>query len=393
MKNLVNYLSWILAALLLIRAGFVGASPAEWHLAWYNSLHAPWSEEFILPTKLPTLVAGDTLTQSVNIGLSGQSFKLRLSNFYGESELRIASVSVSTEGSDLPLFTFKNVAIPAGEKYTSPAVDVPLDRFSSLTVSMTFEKLPSVYTFHWDPRSWSKIERDSDLTKVDVRLFWEAVLVKHADPVTTIVAVGDSITDGNMSSYGQAHRWPDFLNRRLRDDSVVLNAGISGNRLLTSGMGRAVTDRINDIIVLPGVDYVILMIGTNDIAWPKSSFKPRAQLVKVDDLKEGLTTVIKYLKEAGIEVIVSTIPPFEGALTNSAIKNYSGPKKENLRVAFNRFIRRLEGVRIFDADEVLRDPNKAKALNAQFDSGDHLHPSDKGYEALGKAFNMNWFEN
>lgn len=391
MKSLLKHTALLLFAVTLSLCEVSYANESKWYIGWYNSLHASWESDFILPTKLPQLNSGDVITQTAVTRLSGESIKLNLSNKYGEKPLRLSSIFVSSDNPNEAPIDIGPVIVPAGEKVTTKEIALNVERNSKITISFELGQFPKNKTFHWDPREWTIIETRNGIKKVDVRLFLESVKVKRNERPLTIVAVGDSITDGNMSSMGENTRWTDFLNRRFKDGQVILNAGISGNRLLSDGMGRAVVDRIDDIIKLSGVDFVVLMIGTNDIGWPQSSFKPNSPLVDLEKLKQGLIQVVDRLKNEGIDVVVSTLPPFKGALENSIIKNYYSPKKQQLRDGYNSFIRQLDGVKVVDVDLALRDTTDPEIFKEEFDSGDHLHPNDDGYQQIARQFDVSWF--
>lgn len=203
----------------------------------------------------------------------------------------------------------------------------------------------------------------------------------------TVVAIGDSITDGNTSTPDANHRWPDFLAARLRTEPGaprygVLNQGISGNRLLTDGSrwavssGPSVLSRLErDVLSRAGVRTVIVEIGLNDL------FKSPRQL-DPEKLADGMREIERRARARGIQVIGSTLTPFGGH------RGYRA-ELDSVRQALNAKIRAGEVYeRYVDFDKALRDPGNPLRLRPAYDSGDHLHPSDAGYRAMAEAVDL-----
>jgi len=196
-----------------------------------------------------------------------------------------------------------------------------------------------------------------------------------------VVAFGDSITDGYQSTYDLNARWPNILADRLlalpaRDQLGVLNAAISGNRILLdggNGFGPAAISRFQrDVLDQPAVRTVIILEGINDIQQTPHQLDAQAIIA-------GLRQLIGMAHARGVRVIGGTLTPFEGWSTY-------GPQEEQTREAVNQWIRTsrsYDGVVDFDA--VVRDPADPHRILPAFDSGDHLHPTDAGYRAMGAA--------
>jgi len=204
----------------------------------------------------------------------------------------------------------------------------------------------------------------------------------------TVVALGDSITDGNGSTPDQDRRWPDYLARLAAARGIgVANAGISGARVLADGMGERAAARFEqDVLAQPGVRSVIIALGINDIGWPGSAFAPHDTAMAADTLIAGYRKLIQRARANKVRVIGATMAPFENALQGTPLSDHYSPAKDAVRRQVNDWIR---GSGAFDAvvdfDAVLRDPAHPSRLSPAFDSGDHLHPGDAGYEAMAKA--------
>jgi lysophospholipase L1-like esterase len=208
----------------------------------------------------------------------------------------------------------------------------------------------------------------------------------------TIVALGDSITDGG------SRRWPALLAARLRTsggDFAVSNQGISGNRLLRDGapgrpqFGASGLARLErDVLSQAGVRHVIVYLGINDIGHPGSSGMDAGPPVTADELIAGLRQVIERGHELGLRVYGATLAPFEGTV----FPGYYAAEKEETRQALNAWIRSagdFDG--IVDFDEALQDPAHPLRLRPELDSGDHLHPNDAGEKAMSEAFDLGLF--
>jgi lysophospholipase L1-like esterase len=214
--------------------------------------------------------------------------------------------------------------------------------------------------------------------------------VQNHDLGGSIVAFGDSITDGAHSTPDTNGRWPDVLARRLHDDKrtaglAVLNEGIGGNRVLHDTTGPSALERFDrDVIAQAGVKYVIVMESINDIGHATDPEKPY-DVVSADDLIAGLTQLAERAHIHGIKVIGATLTPFVGA-------KYQSAAGETMRTAVNTWIRTsplFDGV--IDFDEITRDPANPAMFLPAYDSGDHLHPGDAGYKAMGEAIDLKLF--
>jgi lysophospholipase L1-like esterase len=210
----------------------------------------------------------------------------------------------------------------------------------------------------------------------------EVVAEKGARAVVTF---GDSITDGARSTVDKNARWPDELARRLAAKGTqvaVINAGISGNRVLGDGAGYSALARFDkDVLMQTGVTHVIVLEGINDIGIARANASPSA-----DDLIAGHRQLIARARARGLKIYGATLTPFDGAA-------YYTPEGEAKRQALNNWIRtsgEYDGV--IDFDKLTRDPAAPSKFSAAADSGDHLHPGDTGYKAMGTAVDLGLFK-
>ena len=233
-------------------------------------------------------------------------------------------------------------------------------------------------------------------TTAQTWVFLTGIDVAVAGQTGVVVALGDSITDGAISTPDTNQRWPDLLAERLAADTdqpamAVLNAGIGGNRLLNNpaeGFEFAGPNALarfdRDVLAQPGVTHLIVFEGINDIGMPALSGDP-AESVSADQLIAGLRQLAERSHEHGIVVFGATITPFEGAM-------YFSDEGESTRQAVNDWIRSGGAFdAVLDFDAVVRDPQQPTSIQSEFDPGDHLHLNDAGFRALAESIDLALF--
>jgi lysophospholipase L1-like esterase len=206
----------------------------------------------------------------------------------------------------------------------------------------------------------------------------------------TLVALGDSITDGYATTRDADRAWPTLLAKRLRENKAtqhvaVINQGISGNQVLRDGAGLSALARFDrDVLSRPGVKWVILLEGINDINIRGRVDGPNA--LTSDELIWGYRQIIARAHAHGIKVMGATIMPEEGVPTASE-------RGEQIRQTVNRWIRAKANFdAVVDFDAVVRDPQRPARLKQEFDPGDHIHPNDAGNQAMANAFDLTLFD-
>jgi lysophospholipase L1-like esterase len=381
------------------------ATTGVWVPSWTASPQPTWSSDFVLPLGLPATLRDQTVRQVVRASVGGSRVRIVLSNEYGTQALQLgaASIALASEGSGKAL-TFggqQSVTVPASAVVMSDPVEMPVAPLSRLSVSLYFPQTTPLTTIHWDGLQPAQIAAGNAVNAsalkadavVNSRLFLSAVLIDAAPGARTVVAFGDSITDGAASTPGADQRWPDFLARRLAGQNVaVLNAGISGGRVLKNHMGVNALARFDrDVLSQPGITSVVLLMGINDISWPGSTFGPNEPATQADALIAGYRQLIARAKSRGVRIVGTTLTPFEGALTmpGSPIANYHSPAKDALRQRINDWIRDSgEFDAVLDFDAVVRDPQNPLRILPAYDSGDHLHLGDAGNKAVAEAIDL-----
>lgn len=394
----------------------MAASPA-WVATWQASPQPVWGSDFLFPTHVPPVLHDQTVRQVVRVSLGGQRLRIVLSNAYGNKPITIGKATIAKPARDgevvagsLRTVTFggREVAsILPGASLISDPVALPISARAQVAVSIYLPKATPMRTFHWDGRQTGWIVSGDQtsavaLTKADgiiqrttARPLLTGIQVETEQAARAVVVIGDSITDGAAASLDKDSRWPDFLAARLAPHGVaVVNAGISGARLLSDGMGANALARLDrDVLAQPRVCSVIVLLGINDIAWPGTAFARDAQRPTLDTLTAGYRQLIEQAHTRGVRVIGATLTPFEGALPGTPLQNYYRPDKEALRQRVNDWIRDSGAFdAVIDFDAVLRDPRHPIRITAPYDSGDRLHPGDEGNRAMAEAVDIEALE-
>lgn len=381
----------------------------SWLASWTASPQAVWGSDFLFPSNVPAVLQAQTVRQVARISVGGPRVRIVLSNAYGKVPLRIgaATVALAASGSaidaaSLRTLTFAgqpSATMAPGAPLVSDPVTLSVPDLARLTVSVHLPQASPVSTFHWDGRetAWIAPQDQTRAIRIDdapgvqtttARLLLSAIEVEAAPGAQAVAILGDSITDGASASLGMDARWPDFLARRLAPQGVaVINAGISGGRLLSDGMGENAQARFGrDVLAQPGVRTAVILLGINDISWPGTAFAPRAQRPTLEELTNGYAQLVAQARGRGVRVVGATLTPFAGALPGTPLSDYYQKEKDALRQQLNAWIR-ASGTfdAVLDFDAWARDPAHPQRLLPAYDSGDHLHPGDSGNRALAEG--------
>ncbi|MET9827711.1 SGNH/GDSL hydrolase family protein [Streptomyces sp. NPDC006385] len=343
-------------------------------------------------------VAGRGYRLVVHTSVGGTDLRVRLSNAFGDRPMTFDSVyaGIQKQGAELRpgsnrRLTFdgeRTVTVPAGRTVWSDPLPGKLPAATNLVVSLHSPDAGGPASGHWMAMQTSYATQ-GDHTAEESGAAWtiptgswfhlDAVSVRAPAGTGAVVALGDSITDGWQSTTDQNRRWPDHLARRLhRADTAVkgvANEGMAGNKVLTDLPGQSALNRLErDVLSLPGVRTVFLFQGVNDI-------KARTG-VTAEDLIDGYREIIHRSHAAGKCVVGATVGPFKGW-------HEWDPAAEAVRQEVNAFIRTSgEFDAVTDFDRILRSPSDPERILPAFDGGDHLHPNDKGMQALADAVDL-----
>jgi len=357
-------------------------------------------------------LANQTLRQFVRLSVGGSRVRVRLSNETGAQPLVIGAAHLAVAGHekgsiDRPtdhVLTFAGnpgVTISPGSLVLSDPVDLEVQPLTKLAISIyvTRDTGSSVMHLLGEETGYLSASGDetgdtaiADATTVTERYFLTRVEVSSANNAGTIVALGDSITDGRGSTPDADRRWPDRLAERLSEQGLhlgVVNAGIAGNRILHDlpemVCGPSALSRFDrDVLSVPGARFLIIFEGFNDITHPTANDLPE-QTVTIEQVIGGLKQLIARARGYRLKIIGATELPCEGTL------GYS-PEIEAKRSALNQWIRTGNAFdAVIDFEAAVRDPDHPTRVRPDYDSGDHDHLNDAGYRVMAEAIDLKLF--
>lgn len=370
---------------------------------------APAARPLIFPPPPP--LDNQTVRMIVRSSIGGRRIRVQLSNAFGSGAVHIGAAHIALRdkdsaivaGSDRSL-TFSGDAsaiIPAGADVLSDPVDLVVAPLTDLAISIYIPGHVDDPTDHLTGLHTTYVSGPGDFTAAPsienpARTAESWYLLSGVDvlaPADTsvIVAFGDSITDGATSTPNTDRSWPSQLAQRLAANKAtekfaIVNEGISGNRLMDGGMGIAALARFDrDVLGVPGVKYVIVMLGINDIGLGSLPGMPPDQQVTAQELIDAHKQLIARAHIRGIRAIGATLTPFSGA-------TYYSEQGEATREAVNDWIRTSHAYdAVIDFDAVVRDPADPKRIVHSFNITDHLHPNDAGYKAMADSIDFSIF--
>ncbi len=392
--------------------------PDHWVGTWAT---APFAE----PNSANLFAADTTLRQIVHVSLGGPLVRIEFTNEFGAQPLSISATHIALAAAartDLQLssanaLTFggsPSITIPPGATALSDPAALTLPDFADLAITLFLPAqslstlsthqlaLQTSYSIPGNRVSAASLNNPIPLTphvdsptSISEWYFLKAVDVRMPADTGAVIAFGDSITDGYRSAPNTNQRWPDLLAHRLHNDKklrtlAVLNEGIGGNRLLHDNTGPSALARFDrDVLSRPGVRFLILLEGINDIGRATGPSANPADPVATADLTQALEQALAQLSERahthGIKVLCATLTPFTGA-------GYATPAGETIRQSVNQWIRTTIAFDGFiDFDKATQDKSNPAVLSSTTDSGDHLHPSDAGYKQMADSIDLKLF--
>lgn len=340
-------------------------------------------------------VNDQTVRDIIRTNIGGSGLRVQLSNVFGSQAVTFGQVTVGVvqSGADVVPGTNRQVTFSGSPSVTlQPGVEVLSDPLpgnvaaqQDLAVSIYAQGAVGTVTGHNLATQTSYLstagnhageDASTAFTTTIQNWYWlEGVQLTEPKIVKSVVALGDSITDGFRSTPSTNRRWPDDLARRLLAKPLaqqmgVLNEGISGNRILADGAGPSTLSRLDrDVLAQPGAETVIFLEGINDLSRGATA----------DQVIAGDRQVIARVHAAGKCILGGTLTPFG---------NSSDTEKAAVRTV-NDFIRNsgeFDGVVDFNA--AIRDPADPDRMLPVYDSGDSLHPNDAGYQAMANAIDL-----
>ena len=352
----------------------------------------------------PPSIADATVRQILRLSAGGDRLRLALDNHDSATALAIdhfAVALVDSKGAVVP-GSSRNVSfggrpgvtIPAHAPMLSDWLRMPVKPLTRIAVSFHVAPGQALGAFHSFGAAKTQLAPGDQVEKpelaeaatVERRFVIAGVDVAGVDaagkaPLRTIVTFGDSITDGVRASVDSDMRWPDQFAARLQKAGLgagVANVGISGNKMLADGAGQGALARFDrDVLAIPSASHVIVLEGVNDIgsAWRDK----KSESFDTEALINAYRQMVIRAHDGGVKIILATILPFKGA-------GYWSEWGEAQRQKVNTWIREQKlSDGVADLDAAIRDKADPLVMNPAYDSGDHLHPNDKGFTAMADA--------
>lgn len=305
----------------------------------------------------------------VHTSIGGDAARVTFSNLFGTHPLLIDGVTVNTHPA-----TFRglpSVTVAAGRQVVSDPVVLPVAADADLAVTLRTPTARGPVTLHPNAHQTSYVQDARGTWRTQEWRYLTAVDVRNPKAAGTVVVIGDSLTAGTGSGLDVNGRWPDILADRVGGMYGVVNKGIAGNRILRDGYGPRALDRFErDVLGTAGVKTVVIALGINDVQKFPQETDPRR-------ITDGLRSLTERAHARGLRVVGATLMPFQGFPTWD-------PARNAVREQVNTVIR-AGGIfdSVLDFDEAARDPFHPNRLLPAYDSGDHLHLNDSGYQRLG----------
>ncbi len=389
-----------------------GNTSGNWIVSWGASQQIPEPQNALPAEDLRDA----TLRQIVHLSAGGATLRVHLSNAFGTDALHFTSVHIAKPispasaaidpATDKPLtFAGKaDVLVPPGAEFVSDPIDYSVAPLSDLAVSFHLDAAPARQTGHPGSRSTTYYVHGDSVATANLPdakriehwyLFANVDALSPAQDAATVVALGDSITDGHGATTNGNDRWPDVLARRLQADAAthsvgVSNQGIGGNHLLTDGLGPNALARFDrDVLAQAGVKWLIVFEGVNDLGGLtiKNEAPEAEHAALVARILSAYQQIIARAHAHGIRVYGATITPYEG-------NDYYHPDTRNEadRQAVNAWIRAAGHFdAVIDFDAAIHDPQHPERILPAYDCGDHLHPGPAGYKAMGESVPLSLF--
>ena len=387
------------------------AASEVWIASWGASQQIPEPQNALPPDDLRDA----TVRQIFHLSTGGPRVRVHFSNAFGTEALHLSSVHIARPVSNASstvdattdrVLTFagdSDVTIPPGAEFVSDPIAYPVSALSDLAVTFHLDAPPERETGHPGSRATTYYVHGDfvgaaslpDAKHVDHWYQVTEIDVLAGPGAATVVALGDSITDGHGATTNGNDRWTDVLAETLQSSTRtrkigVSNQGIGGNHLLIDGLGPNVLARFDrDVLAPAGVRWVIVFEGVNDLGGlaRNGEVSPAEHAALVERVLAAYRQIVARAHEHGIRVFGATITPYVGSGYY-----HPGPLSEADRQAVNRWIRTPGNFdAVIDFDKVVADPQQPERLLPAFDCGDHLHPSPAGYKAMGEAIPLGLF--
>jgi lysophospholipase L1-like esterase len=358
---------------------------------------------------VPTELENQTVRMIVRSSVPGERLRLQFANAQGLAPVQFGAVHVALHSSGSAIeagsdrvVTFgglSSVTLHPGSLVVSDPVDLPVPALTELAVSVYAPQASDARATHALGLNTTYIVDGNAVdaaalpaAQTNRSYFWlTGIEVAATEQAATIVAFGDSITDGYSTTADQHREWPALLAERLQSNGStahlgVVNMGISGNRVLRTVAGISALARFDrDVLARGNVSWMILLEGINDITFSALPGAPAEQRATAEEIIGGLSQLVDRAHAHGIKVMGATLTPMGGLWLFNA-------ETEAMRQQVNDWIRNSGKFdALVDFDAATRDSARAAYLRAAYDSGDHIHPNDEGNVAMAEVIDLTVF--
>jgi lysophospholipase L1-like esterase len=402
----------VAAAATLVAAGPTPATGTE-RPTWVGS----WATTLTLHSNnpaSPTTVGftDQSIRQIVHTSVGGDGLRIRLGNPFGDRPVAVGHATVALPAGpdggqpDVKAGTIRELkfngststTLYRGAEVLSDPLAFAVPAASDLVITMYLPGPTGPSSWHWQARTTTYFytgdttQTVSGAGAVSTLTSWHFITgvdVLSRRSNSSVVVLGDSISDGFTATLSADHQWPAYLGARIvsthpaHNDPGVLNLSLSGNRITHDAMetvngvltganvnGDGALARLDkDVFGQTGVHTLIVELGINDLIGGDQA----------DRIIAGLHELAVQAHERDVKVLFVTLMPFEGYATWTA-------DLEAIRGQVNQWIRTTRDAdAVLDFDRVLRDPAAPTKLRAEWDSGDHIHPNDAGFQAMANS--------
>ncbi len=395
-----------------------GGGGGRWVATWTSAPIKPGQTTInaLFGNDLARTFDNQTVRNIAHISVGGRKVRVRVSNEFGTKPPRVGAAYVALRHQNAAILAGTNrrltfsgqgsLQIPAGAVAVSDAVDLDVPNAGDVAVSLYLPGNAEAATYHDETLQTSYVAGPGTGNRANAAdlpgaaagvstYYLTGVEVMQSDATRSVVAFGDSITQGSGSTRDQHRGWPELLSTRLnpnpqRPRLSVVNQGVGCGRLLWDFCGPSGLARFDrDVLTVSGATHVIVHLGLNDITIP--SILPlfgqpqfAAEAVSANEIIAGLHQIALRAKARGLTVIGATIMPFG----SSTVPGVATPENEAKRQSVNRWIRTGGAFdAVVDFDAAVRDPANPARMLPQYDF-DGVHPSDAGHQALANAINL-----
>ncbi|MCQ2973394.1 MAG: SGNH/GDSL hydrolase family protein, partial [Bacteroidales bacterium] len=349
-------------------------------------------------------LTGNSIRQRVRVSIGGDTIRLKITNEFGNDTLKISAINIAPALDSSVIDTTKiqnvyfngksDVNLEVGQSIISDKIPFKITNRMDVAITIFYNQMPSNITGHPGSRTTSYILTGNELTnpnfansvKTDHWYTIERIDVLAPETSSAIAIIGNSITDGRGSTTNKQNRWPDVFSERLLADSAtsnlaVLNMGIGGNCVVRGGLGPTASTRFGrDVLNQPGVKYVIIFEGVNDIGGAFNTELTEKSLI------EAYSNMIDTAHAQGLIVYGATVTPFKESF-------YFTPEKEQLRQNVNNWIRTCGKFdAVIDLETAICSKDDQFIMDENLHDNDHLHPNAEGHKTLGAFIDLNLFK-